>query len=232
MNQTKRLAIDFHIHVDENVDYEKIPQMMRTRGLDGAGIVTHNNFSFAKEVVEKFSRVDKKKIYFPGVEIDTTDGHLLAFGIDDEIPANRSAVTTVELIHSRGGIAIIPHPFMSHNSVGWTAAKLKADGMELYNGFAKIFLNFPNIMAKVAFKYNGFSPLGGSDSHYHKAIGTCFTWVELEDEPSSENILAAVKKGTTSPATKPIDQYDIVNFIRIVFTPKEGRKVVRFLDYF
>lgn len=232
MSKIKRLAIDFHVHVDENVNYEKIPQMMRARNLDGAGIVTHNNFAFAKKVVKKFSRVDKTKVYFPGVEIDTADGHLLAFGINEEIPANKSAATTVELIRSLGGVSIIPHPFMSHNSVGWTAASLKADGMEFYNGFAKIFLNFPNIMAKVAFKYNGFSPLGGSDSHYHKAIGTCFTWVEIDGKPSEEKILAAVKRGATFPATKPIDQYDLVNFIRIVFTPKKGRKVVRFLDYF
>jgi len=232
MSPTKRLAIDFHVHIDENVDYKQIPMMMRARGLDGAGILTHNDLPFARRVVEQFSRADKTRIYFPGVEIDTTDGHLLAFGIKEEVPANKSSTETVKLIQAQGGLVIIPHPFMSHNSIGWKAAKLPADAMEFYNGFAKIFLNFPNVMAKVAFKHNGFSPLGGSDSHYHKAIGTCFTWVEIEGETSEEAILAAVRAGKTQPATKPIDYYDLINFIRIVFTPKKGRKVVRFLDYF
>ncbi len=226
------LAIDFHAHVDERVEYQKIPQVLRARGLDGVGILTHNDFGFAKKITNRFKEIDKEKIYFAGVEVDTADGHLIAYGIDEEIPTNRPSEETIELISDLGGLSIIPHPFMSHNSIGWKSYILKADAMEFYNGFAKIFLNFPNIMANVSFKHNRFSHLGGSDAHFVNAIGTCYTIVDILDNPSEQAIFEAIRNRKTKPAKKPIDQYDIVNFIKIVFTPKEGRKVVRFFDYF
>ncbi|MBN1331144.1 MAG: hypothetical protein JXA54_16855 [Candidatus Heimdallarchaeota archaeon] len=230
--ERKNLAIDFHVHVDERVEYQKIPQVLRARGLDGVGILTHNDFSFAKKITNHFKEIDKEKVYFAGVEIDTADGHIIAFGIDEEIPTNQPSEETIKVIHDLGGISIIPHPFMSHNSVGWKSNILQADAMEFYNGFAKIFLNFPNIMANVAFKYNRFSRLGGSDAHYVRAIGTCYSIVEITGKPSEKTIFEAIKNKKTKPAKKPIDHYDIVNFTKIVFTPKEGRKVVRFFDYF
>ncbi len=231
-SEKKFHAIDFHVHVDERVKYQYIPSVLRARGLDGAGLVTHNDFTFAKKITEKFKKIDKEMVYFAGVEIDTADGHLLAYGIDEEIPANRSSEETIELIREFGGVSIIPHPFMSHNSIGWKSYKLNADGMEFYNGFAKFFLNFPNIMAKVAFKHNGFSRIGGSDAHYVNAIGSCYSLVEIEGEVTEAKILEAVLKNRTEAKKKPMDRYDITNFFKIIFTPKEGRKVVRFLDYY
>lgn len=231
-SEKKHLAIDFHVHVDERVKYQHIPSVLRSRGLDGAGLLTHNDFAFAKKVTEMFKAKDKEKIYLAGVEVDTADGHIIAYGINEEIPPNRPSEETIELISDLGGVSIIPHPFMSHNSVGWKAYTLKADAMEFYNGFAKIFLNFPNIMAKVAFKHNGFSEVGGSDAHHVHAIGTCYSIVEIDGEATEEKVLEALRNQKTQPRKKPIDQHDIANFFKIIFTPKEGRKVVRFFDYF
>ncbi|NHK32775.1 MAG: hypothetical protein FK730_15605 [Asgard group archaeon] len=222
------LAIDLHAHVDEQVKYKKIPSVLRARNLDGVGIVTHNDLIFAKKVVKMFKRNDSERIYLAGVEIDTTNGHLLAFGIDEEIPPDLSAKETIELIRDQNGISIIPHPFMSHNSIGFEARNLKADAMEFYNGFAKIFLHFPNIMAKVAFKDKNFGRIGGSDAHSANAIGSCYSKIEINGEITDDKIIEAIRLHKTKPATKPIDRFDIRNFINIVFTPKEGRKVIRF----
>lgn len=219
-------SIDMHVHVDERVKYKEIPFVLRARNLDGVGILTHNSLSFAKKVVNYFQERDKSKIYFAGVEIDTKDGHLIAYGIDQEVPQNLSSEETLEIINDLGGVSIIPHPFMSHNSIGWKSYRLKTDAMEFYNGFAKIFLNFPNFMAEVAFRYNGYGKVAGSDAHYAKAIGTCYTLVELEDNPSEKDILDAIRKHKTEPRIRPIDINDIGNFIKVIFTPKEGRKVV------
>jgi len=228
----KQIAIDFHVHVDERVKYQQIPAVLRTRGLNGAGLLTHNDFVFAKKVTEQFKAKDKEMVYLAGVEIDTADGHIIAYGIDEEIPPNRPSEETLELINDLGGVSIIPHPFMSHNSVGWKAYTLKADAMEFYNGFAKIFLHFPNVMAKVAFKHNGFSRIGGSDAHHAQAIGTCYSLVEIEGEITEEKVLDALRNQKTQPKSRPIDHHDIANFFKIIFTPKESRKVVRFFDYF
>ena len=222
------LAIDLHVHVDEQVKYWKIPSILRSRNLDGVGIVTHNDLIFAKKVVKMFKKNDPEKIYLAGVEIDTTNGHLLAFGVDKEIPPDLSAKETIELIRAQNGISIIPHPFMSHNSIGFEAKNLEADAMEFYNGFAKIFLHFPNIMAKVAFKDKNFGRVGGSDAHSANAVGSCYSKIKIKGEVSDKKIIEAIRQHKTKPAAKPIDHNDIRNFINIVFTPKEGRKVIRF----
>ena len=223
----KKLAIDFHVHVDERVKYWEIPNVLRARNLDGVGILTHNSFKFAKKIVQKFRARDSEKIYFAGVEIDTADGHLIAYGIDQEIPRDLSSEETVEIIRDLGGVSIIPHPFMSHNSIGWKSYIVKADAMEFYNGFAKIFLNFPNYMAEVSFRHNGFGRVGGSDAHFAQAVGTCYTIVDTQGVRTEEALLEALRKHRTSPKKTPIDYYDIRNFIGVVFTPKINRRVVK-----
>ena len=227
---TKPLAIDYHVHVDERMQFQYLPSVLKIRKLDGVGIITHNNLTQAQKVTKFLKKNDKEKLYFAGVEIDTADGHLLAYGIDQEIKENLSSEETVEIIRDLGGTSVIPHPFMSHNSIGYKSYILKADGMEFYNGFAKIFLNFPNKMVEVAFKNNGFAQIGGSDAHYHNAVGTCYSLVDIDGKPTEKKILEAIKKQKTQPKSRPIDYADIVNFFKIVFTPKEGRKPVRIFD--
>ncbi|MHA1212076.1 MAG: hypothetical protein ACTSSH_06410 [Candidatus Heimdallarchaeota archaeon] len=51
-SEKRQLAIDFHVHVDERVHYRKIPSALRARGLDGAGILTHNDLSFARKITK------------------------------------------------------------------------------------------------------------------------------------------------------------------------------------
>jgi len=204
--ETKPLAIDYHVHVDERMQFQYLPSVLKIRKLDAVGIVTHNNLSQAQKVVKFLKKNDKEKLYFAGVEIDTADGHLLAYGIDQEIKENLSSEETVEIIRDLGGTSII------------------------YNGFAKIFLNFPNKMVEVAFKNNSFAQIGGSDAHYHNAVGTCYSLVDVQGKPTEEKILEAIRKRKTQPKSRPIDYADIVNFFKIVFTPKEGRKPVRIFD--
>lgn len=229
MTTTKRyLSIDFHVHVDERVKYREIPLVLRARNLDGAGLLTHNNLSFAKKVTKILQKMDPAKVYFAGVEIDTADGHLIAYGIDEEIPQNLPSEEVIARIRALGGVSIIPHPFMSHNSIGWKSYKLHSDAMEFYNGFAKLFLNFPNYMAEVAFRHNGFGKVAGSDAHHAQTVGTCYTIVEIEGEPTEAKILQALREHKTQPKIRAIDIQDIHNFIKTIFTPKEGRKVIKF----
>lgn len=228
VNNIQLLAIDLHVHVDERVKYHRIPSVLRSRNLDGVGIVTHNDLNFARKVVRMLKRYDSEKIYLTGVEIDTINGHLLAYGIDEEIQPDLTAEETIELIQEQNGLSIIPHPFLSHNSIGFKAKNLNADAMEFYNGFAKIFLHFPNIMAKVAFKDRNFGRVGGSDAHSAYAIGSCYSKIEINGEATDDKIIEAIRHHKTKPAVKPLDYYDIRNFVNIVFTPKEGRKVIRF----
>ncbi|MEA2071416.1 MAG: PHP-associated domain-containing protein [Asgard group archaeon] len=226
-NKFHVLSIDPHVHVDEGMRYEYIPSVLKYYKLDAVGLLTHNDLAFSKKVAKKLQIADPSKIYFPGVEIDTSDGHLVAYGIKQKIPQGLSSEETIQLIKKQRGITIIPHPFMSHNSIGWKAYKLDADAMEFNNGFAKIFLNFPNIMCKVAFRYNGMAKLGGSDAHFAPAVGSCYSLIKIQGEITTENIFQAIREKRTIPKQRPLNSQDIGNFIRIVFGPKKNRQVVK-----
>lgn len=222
------LALDMHVHVDEHVNYHAIPTVLRSRGLDGVGLLTHNDLPFAMKVAKILQARDKQKIYLPGVELDTSEGHLVVFGIDKAIPPELSPEETIEITKDLGGLSIVPHPFMSHNSLGRKAQEIKADAMEFLNGFAKVFLNVPNIMARAAFKNNGFSEVGGSDAHYAFAIGSCYSLIETYGSTKKEVIFEAIFNHKTIPKKKPLDHYDLMNFFRIVFGEKKhGRKIIR-----
>ncbi|MBD3189865.1 MAG: hypothetical protein GF308_04440 [Candidatus Heimdallarchaeota archaeon] len=222
------LALDMHVHVDEHVNYQLIPTILRARGLDGAGLLTHNDLPFAMKVAKMLQAIDKQKIYLPGVELDTSQGHLVVFGIDKAIPPELSPEETIELAKDLGGISIIPHPFMSHNSLGWKVQELKANAIEFLNGFAKVFLNIPNIMTKIAFRNNGFSEVGGSDAHYAFAIGSCYSLIETYGSTKRAAVLEAISNQRVIPRKKPLDHYDLMNFFRIVFGEKRhGRKIIR-----
>jgi hypothetical protein len=223
--------IDFHVHVDENVDFKLLPKMLLWRGLDGAGLVTHNDLGFAQKIVKFLTKEKESKIYFAGVEIDTSDGHLLAFGIKDEITQNMSPQRTIELIHRQGGIAIIPHPFMIHNSLRRKAEGLPVEGIEILNGFAKIVLDIPNIISIAKFAKTNKSLIGGSDAHHAQAVGSCYTEIFLpeKEKPNEETILQAVRDGRILAKKRAIDNHDVVNLLKILFTPKKGRRVVRIL---
>ncbi|HEV2339741.1 MAG TPA: hypothetical protein VGT05_03150 [Patescibacteria group bacterium] len=45
-----------------------------------------------------------------GVEVTTSDGHVLAIGVDGEIPRDRSAEETNYLIHKKHGLSFVAHP--------------------------------------------------------------------------------------------------------------------------
>ncbi|MHA1501012.1 MAG: hypothetical protein ACTSSB_04115, partial [Candidatus Heimdallarchaeota archaeon] len=59
--KTKPLAIDYHVHVDERMQFQYIPSVLKIRKLDGVGIVTHNNLSQAQKVVKFLKKNDKEK---------------------------------------------------------------------------------------------------------------------------------------------------------------------------
>jgi hypothetical protein len=66
-----------------------------------------------------------------GVELGTTDGHLLAYGIDRLVPAEeRPARDVIADVHAAGGFAVVPHPF---SYGGWRDWDAPFDGLEVHN---------------------------------------------------------------------------------------------------
>src|SRR5947208_174822 len=74
--------VDFHIHTPQSQDYkdksataEDIVNAAIAAGLHGIAITDHNDYRFVDSVKQAAGTA---LVVFPGVEISTRDGHLLA----------------------------------------------------------------------------------------------------------------------------------------------------------
>lgn len=133
-----------------------------------------------------------------GIEVTTRSGHLLALGIETDIPMFRPLAETILAIHRAGGLAIVPHPLSYLTfSIGERALRGLAaigdpgafiDGIELRN---------PSYAGRVrdarAARLNQHvlrvAETGSSDAHHGHLVGTC--WTEFPRSDGSAGSAAA-----------------------------------------
>ena len=90
------LKLDLHVHTEGSPDahtrINDLPQVIRRNGLDGVAVTEHDRFN-----PPAFDDV----IILPGVEISSAEGHIIALGVRELIPAKLSADETIYRIQSR-----------------------------------------------------------------------------------------------------------------------------------
>src|SRR5712664_1623333 len=82
------------------------------RGLQGM-IITDHDSVMGGLVGKRTAKAYKGFQVVPGAEVTSRSGHILAIGIEVNVPKRLSVEETVEKIHDLGGIAIASHPFSS-----------------------------------------------------------------------------------------------------------------------
>lgn len=186
---------DLHVHTTYSYDgtctVEAIlQQAARHAGLDVIAITDHDEIAGAKEALRLAPRYGIQVI--PGEEISTREGHLLAYFLQEKIPAGLSLVETVLRVRRQGGICVAAHPYAA--GVGsLTGDDIRralyvpgiADtliGIETFN-YGLIFPH-TNKMALELAKELELAAVGGSDSHILESVGhgyTDFPGVTLAD---------------------------------------------------
>lgn len=76
-------------------------------GLDGIAITNHDTLEGYSEVRD---HVPAELTVIPGVEVMTTQGHLLALGVHTERPQTDPGAV-IDHVHAQGSVAVLPHPF-------------------------------------------------------------------------------------------------------------------------
>ena len=189
------LKMDSHIHseysADSNSKIDYILEYAKRRNIDVIAISDHNTVDGTPEVLRKTKNTDILAI--PSIEISSTDGHILGFGCEENIPKGLTPEDTIDRIHDLGGLAIIPHPycFYRHGLLHKRAYKdLKIDAIETKN--ARFIAGYCNNKAKKLSKKENLPSLGASDAHYWKFVGDCYSLIDAEKDIDS--ILKAIVK--------------------------------------
>ena len=179
---------DIHIHTTFsdglNEPEDIVNYVVANTDLSVIAITDHNTIDGARAAYDywrkhhaAFSRLEVIK----GIEVSSSDGHILALFVEEDIPRNMSPADTVDAIHEQGGLAIAAHPF-THllpftdiRGLGRLIAYLPLDGVEVRNSFpTEIYANW--ITAVYNQHHSQYAALGSSDAHYLTMIGKAYTF--------------------------------------------------------
>src|SRR5256712_9334388 len=149
-----------------NTPREMIEAAIR-KGLQGMIITDHDSVAGGL-AGRKVARGYKYFKLIPGAEVTSHSGHILAIGIENNVPRGLTVEETVERIHDLGGIAVASHPFSSRVRPSLGEECLKTDGVEVFNATNR---GDSNSRALFLAQTHGCRGTAGTAGPSHKAVG-------------------------------------------------------------
>ena len=203
------MLIDLHTHTYPNSDdsflspSELIINAKRA-GLDGVCFTDHDWY-WDHEAAAYLGRVHDFLV-IPGVETNTEDGHILAFGIDKFQFGMHRTSTLREMVDEKGGYMVLAHPFRRHfyssDDIDESVDRFLQnplfhyiDTIEILNGKGT---EMQNSFSKTLGKRLGWQGVGGSDAHEVKEIPSCATYFE-RNVRNPEEMIQELKAGRYKP---------------------------------
>jgi predicted metal-dependent phosphoesterase TrpH len=197
---------DLHIHTAYSFDSScTVPAVLdwavSSAGLDVIAITDHDAFDGALEAVRRGPEFGIQVI--PGMEVSTSDGHLLALDLQEPVLPGRSMHETILKVGEQGGFCIAAHPtaILAHGVKRETLIAILRDpdthpvllGLETLN--SGIFFQMTNRAAQQINEELRLAPTGGSDSHVVWTVGIGFT--EFPGRSAADLRRALLERKTT-----------------------------------
>jgi len=193
------MLIDLHLHTSEfspcsKVSLEEIISEAIRKGLDGICITDHDNM-LVKRAIE--GKPLKDLLIVVGIEVLTTEGDILVFGVDDLPKEKVSALELTNHVLQRGGITIAAHPFRNNDrGVKRGIKNLPAlNIVEGYNGNTSLDNNLKAV--EIAKEVN--KPIvSSSDAHTVERVGCYATSFDIKIS-TEKQLIEELSKGNFKP---------------------------------
>lgn len=214
-----QINVDLHVHTTYSKDSVITPKDLvkyaKKHGLNAVAVTDHNTLDGAYKIAK-----ETDFLVIPGMEVSSSDGHIVALNVKELIPRGLSAVETVNRIHKAGGIAIACHPYASFKGCLRDNVSSAFDAIETVNARA---FPFKRSVKQAEEKARSLSlpRVGGTDAHYGPQIGCGYTVIEAE-EPTVESVLKGIVEGKCQAFGQPVPVTSnlMLNFYRIKYMMK------------
>jgi predicted metal-dependent phosphoesterase TrpH len=191
-----QIRADLHVHTTYSKDSLITPKDLvyysKNRGLNAVAVTDHNQLEGALKIAK-----ETDFLVIPGMEISSSDGHIVALNVKELIPKGFSAAETVERIHRAGGVAIACHPYVYFKGCLRENVCATFDAIEVINARAFPFKKSVQKAEEAANRLK-LSRVAGTDAHYGPQIGYGYTVIEAA-EPSVDAIAKAIINGDCEP---------------------------------
>ncbi len=205
---TRTFTLDLHVHTNYSVDghdsVERIIEVARTRGLDGLAICDHNTMAGVHAAREYVAAHHLAFLIIPGIEVTTSQGHLLVLGLEKGIERDMSATETIRAVRhyehesAQSVMIIAPHPYHPfRHSIGNLCTQPEIEAIEVFN--SRYFTGIGNLRAQRVVKRTGKIAVSGSDAHSADCVGLATVMVDAAVAgarlPEYPAIVKALKAG-------------------------------------
>ncbi|MDY6842950.1 MAG: PHP domain-containing protein [Thermodesulfobacteriota bacterium] len=201
------MRIDLHIHTkplspDSTMDVEEAIQEAKKIGVDGLCLTEHNRVWKAEVIKDLRKKWDF--LLLRGIEVETFEGHILAFGLFRDFESIIRLDELRNLVDREEGMLAAAHPFKGFLvfggsvKLGLTPEKASQRPVfrkvDLIEGFSGRLSESENTLAQEVGKMLGLKCTGGSDAHSLKNIGKCVTIFEKKIDNEAD-LVTELKAG-------------------------------------
>ena len=203
------MLIDLHTHTrplswDSYLEPDDLIERSKAAGLDGICLSEHDYFWKPEDVRELAKRHDY--LVLPAIEINTDDGHILAYGLDTYVYGMHRSHELAHHIEQAGGAMIAAHPYRRQmpwyidSEQDYQDALERASRNAAYRYCAALeTLNGRGTEKENEFSHRlcdliGMRGSAGSDAHARVDIGSCATMFE-HDIHDIAGLIEEIKAG-------------------------------------
>lgn len=165
--------LELHAHsfasYDSRLKPADIIAACREKGIDRLALTDHHSIRGALEL-----QALAPDLVIVGEEIMTTQGELLAYFVQEEVPRGLSPREAIARLKDQDAVISVPHPFDRWRSGAWREADLIAilplvDAVEVFNSRCVFAADNARALA-FAQRHNKLCAVG-SDAHYRLELG-------------------------------------------------------------